>query len=389
MSKRAPGEGSIYRRKDGKWVSAVTLGYSDKGRQRRRAISSTQGEARARLKELRAAVEAGTTIESEKITVGQWLREWLEKEAQPSVRPRTFAGYQMIVTKHLIPGLGNLKLRQLDARHVRDFLEKKSKSKTLSTRSIQLQHATLRRALTIAERYGIVPRNVAKLVTPPQVHTKTFEPLTTEQASAFIAGLNDHELRNLFLTAIVTGMRMSELLGLRWKDVSLEKGTVSVNVSLQRYDSAYHLDPPKTKNSRRIIPVPPVIVEALKDERKKQRENKVRLRPVWQGDAWGLVFSMEDGSPRNGSVVTHRFQAALAAAGLPKVRFHDLRHGAATYLLNSGTDARTVMELLGHSQISTTLGIYAHALEANKRAATNRLGDIAMGPTTDQAKEAN
>lgn len=374
MSKRPTGEGSVYERSDGKWIAEITRWENGK-RLRRKRVCRLQREALEALKELRT--EATGPVASERMTVAVWLREWLEKEAARTVRPRTLTDYTMIVNRHLIPAIGHHRLRKLNPRQIRDYMEAKRQS-GLSPRSVELHHAVLRRALRVAEGYEMVPRNVARLVSPPPVKARQFQPLTPEQVQTLLGSIRGTRHESLYVTAIATGLRMSELLGLQWGDIDMD--VVHVRRTLQRYQGEYHLDPPKTERSRRSIPIPPPVVGLLREHRNRQLEEKVRNRPIWEGDSWQLVFATETGGPLNGTVVTHCFHQALKTAGLPRVRFHDLRHGAATYLLGAGVDIRTVMELLGHSDIATTANIYSHVLPSLKRDATARLSAVLFEP---------
>ena len=172
----------------------------------------------------------------------------------------------------------------------------------------------------------------------------------------------------LYKLAIATGMRQGEILGLTWPDVDLDKGTLSVRRSLKYYDGAYHLDDVKTDRSRRTLTLAPPLVAALREHRRKQIVRS----------SWRLVFVTRSGRPLNGTNVTHTLQRHLAEAGLPRIRFHDLRHGAATYLLEAGVPLKEVSDLLGHQQISTTADIYAHTLPETRRAAMDKLAEAVL-----------
>ncbi len=389
MSKRADGEGSLYRRADGKWVGVVSLGWRDGVFKRRKVTAATQAEALVRMKELRAAIEKGSTPDGDKLTVEEWLLEWLEKESRPKVRPRTFAGYYQHVHQHLIPALGHHKLKALEARHVRDFLAAKlaapgpakGKAKAgLSARTVQIMHAVLRNALEDAVRLDIVDKNVAMRVTPPPVKGRERVPLSPEESGVFLRFVKGHRLAALFTVAISTGLRQSELLALQWADVNFEEGAISVERSLQRYAGAYHLDEVKTEKSRRTIAIPAPVVDILRQQATAQKADRLRAGALWVGEQWKLVFATEAGGPLSGVSVTHAFQDALKRAGLPVVRFHDARHGAATYLLAAGVDIRTVMDILGHSDIRTTANIYTHVVPQLKRAAADKIGGLLFEP---------
>ena len=374
MARRARNEGSLFRRGDGKWVGQVSDGWENGARRRRKVVAATQSEALARLHALQKSIAEGTTVESEKLTVGRWLDEWLLKESGPKVRARTLESYQSIVKNHLAPALGRIHIRKLETRHVRDYMIAKRRS-GLSARSVQYHHSILRAALHVAESHGLIPKNVARLVSPPKVERPEVQPLTAEQAIQLLTSVQQHRLGPLFTVAMASGLRQGEVLGLTWSDIDFEGGTLRVNRTLQRYGSAYHLDGTKTEKSRRTIALPAPVVDVLRTQRRHQKEERLAAGPAWSNQ-WELVFTGEDGSPLLGTGVTRAFQAALAKAGLPRARFHDLRHGAATYLLNAGVDLKVVQTILGHSTIAVTAGTYAHVLPALQRDAAERVGAV-------------
>ena len=183
-------------------------------------------------------------------------------------------------------------------------------------------------------------------------------------------------LEALYQVVMALGLRQGEALGLQWDAVDLEAGALTVRRSLRRYEGTYHLDDVKTARSRRTLALPEPLVAALRTHRDRQRFERLQAGAAWQGDDWNLVFTRRDGRPLHGSYVTKRFQHHLARTGLPCRRFHDLRHGAATYLLAEGVPMRAVMDILGHSQMSTTADIYAHVLPEMRRDATEKVAAV-------------
>ena len=223
-------------------------------------------------------------------------------------------------------------------------------------------------------------RNVASLVSPPPVKRIERTPLTPEQCGAFLRSAQEHRLASLFIVATATGLRQSELLALQWTDVNFDEDTLRIERSLQRYGRSYHLDGLKTERSRRTIAIPAPVVDALGRRSAAQKADRLTAGSLWIGSDWNLVFATEVGGPLSGVSVTHAFQSALARAGLPIVRFHDARHGTASYLLAAGVDMRTVMEILGHSDIATTANLYSHVLPQLKRSAAVRIGEMLFRP---------
>ena len=216
----------------------------------------------------------------------------------------------------------------------------------------------LRRALGQALKWGLVTRNVATLVDPPRAVRKPVQPLTANQARAFLAFTKGDRPGPLFHVAITTGLRQGELFGLRWQDVDLTAGTLAVRHAMQRVAGVPTLVEPKTTLSHRTVTLPASAIAALKAQRTRQLEECLLAGGRWQDR--GLVFASTIGTPLEPSNVTHRFQRLLAEAGLPRQRFHDLRHCAASLLLAGNVAPRTIMGILGHSQIGLTMNTYAH-----------------------------
>ena len=375
--KRGNNEGSVYKRQDGRWVACITLGYANGKRQRKTALTITRREAVQRLAQLQHAAEQGLALDSDP-TVADYLHRWLKDSAGPTLRPRTFAGYASIVNGHLIPGLGRIRLRKLTPADVEVHLRRTADA-GLSNRTVQYHHAVLRRALGQAERWGLVARNVARLVTPPRVQRRDVRPLTPEQARQLLAGVQDDRLASLYAVSLSLGLRQGEALGLQWQDVDLEGRTLAVRHTLQRYNGEYHLDDPKTERSRRTISLPAPLVDSLRRHRVQQNEERLRVGSLWAGNRWGLVFCNELGEPLDGIAVTRAFQRKLADLSLPAQRFHDLRHAAATFLIAQGVQLRVVMEILGHSTIATTADTYGHVMPELQRDATERTSAMLFG----------
>ncbi len=377
--RRAPGEGSIYQRADGKWEGSVAAGRTPSGKRRRlKVTASTRRELGERLSTLRREVEAGLTTDATRLTVGEWLQRWLQDEVRGSVRPRTYEGYEAAVRCHLLPGLGHFRLRRLTAADVKAFMQRQLAS-GLTPDSVRNQHSILRRALEIAMRYDYTQRNVARLVSPPRLLRTEIHPLDREETLRVFAAARGHRLEALFVLAASTGMRLGEVLGLSWDAVDLDGGFVRVERILARYDRAYHLDPPKTARSRRAIAIPGPVVAALRSRRAIQEERAWALGPAWGGREWNLVFTTEKGHPLSPRTVQEIFARLLDEAGVRRVRFHDLRHGAATFLLAQGVAMKVVQDVLGHAQIAMTADLYSHVVPELRRDAADRIGATLFG----------
>ncbi len=374
MSKRGSNEGSIYRRKDGRWVAALNLGYQGGRRNRRHFFGRTRQEAAKKLQRAQRALADGGTLTAEGQTVGGLLETWLRESAASRVRPRTLDRYEGIVRLHLIPALGHIRLSRLTPAHV-DAMMNAALKRGAAPRSIAQHRAVLRRALNVGTRWGWLSRNAASLSEPPRVREQEVRALTPADAKSLLQAVQGDRLQALFTVALACGLRQGEALGLRWADVDLDGGTLTVQRSLQRIDGEWRFMEPKTAHSRRSIPLPRPVIAALREHRALQLKERLRAGRAWEGAAWGdLVFADEVGAPVSGFYVLRRFKALLAATNLPPMRYHDLRHGAATLMAAQGVPARVAMELLGHSQISTTLNIYTHVAADAQREAVERVG---------------
>ena len=361
MSRRGRGEGSIYKRKDGRWAGAVSL---PNGRQKT-VYAGTRTAVREKLRQTQQQVAQGLPVADEQTRLADYLRRWLEDSARQRLRPRVFASYKQVVEGHLIPALGGVRLAKLTPAAIQQYMNEKLGA-GLAPNTIKNHHSILRRALGQAERWGMVPRNVARLVSPPRVPRAEVTPLTPDQARVFLDSCTGDRIEALYVLALSLGLRQGEVLGLTWDDIDFESGEVRVRMQLQRYSGAYHLDEVKTDRSRRTISIPDEIVATMRSHRVRQAEERLRAGPLWEGDDWNLVFCTERGRPIYGA-------AHLAVAGLPRQRFHDLRHGAASFMIAAGVPLRVVQEVLGHSTIAVTADIYGHVLPEATRDATSRV----------------
>jgi integrase len=262
------------------------------------------------------------------------------------------------VRVHLIPVLGAIGLSKLTAHQIQTLYAKKLEE-ALSTTTVHHLHQVLHRALDAALRLDLVARNVCELVDPPRMRHHEMTTLSEEQASALLTAAEGDRLEALFVLALATGMRQGELLALRWRDVDLEGGSLQVRATLQYTANGFVFAEPKTAQSRRRIALSKTAIDALKQHRVFQASERLKLEPAW--DDRDLVFPNSVGKPMDGIHLLQRnFYPLLEKAGLPRMRFHDLRHTAATLLLGRGINPKIVSEMLGHSQINITLGLYSH-----------------------------
>ncbi len=368
MSRRGNNEGTIYLRKDGRWTASAFVNGV-----RRSFYGLTREAVAGRLTDALSANRQGRPLPNEQLRVGKYLEQWLESK-KPVLRASTHSSYSDIVRLHLTPELGKVVLARLTVDQVQAVLNKKSAA-GLSPRRIEYIRAVLRAGLNDAIATDKVSRNVAKYANPPRQKRREMKTLDIEQTQKLLVSAQGERLGALYALALTTGLRQGELLALTWTDV--EGGVLRVNKTLQRANGEYTIGEPKTERSRRTLPLPAVSVAMLKTHKARQAGERLRLGPHWQDI--NLIFTNEMGGYLSGDVVTHRFRAFLERAGLPRIRFHDLRHTTATLMLAKGIDARIIMEQLGHSTINLTLGTYAHVMPHKLQQAADVMDALAAG----------
>jgi integrase len=369
--RRGHGEGSIYQQTDGRWTAAITLEH----RKRKAFYGKTRKEVQEKLKQALHEQLQGTLVMAPQQTIAQFLVDWLENTHKKSVRPATYERYKDTIRLHLVPVLGSYRLQKLSAQHVQAFYAKKL-NEGLSPTTVIYFHSVLHNALDTAVKWGLVPRNVCDLTSPPRKERFEIQPLSAEQVQQFLLAVRGHKWETLFTLALATGMRQGELLGLKWQDITFSRGTLQVRRILSRVMSERAVREfveadPKTEQSLRSIPLAPFALSALREHRARQLEDKVKAGPAWQEHDY--VFCTLTGTHLRPNHVYDEFKKILKRAALPAIRFHDLRHSTATLLFGLGVHAKVVQEMLGHTQISMTMDIYAHVLPGMQVDAVQRL----------------
>lgn len=375
MAKRGQNEGSISKRKDGRWVARFTIGYEG-GKQRRKCLyGKTRAEVQEKLTEALRSRQIGLPVTNDRMTFGQYLDRWLVEAAKPSIRPRTYSSYEQLIRVHIAPVLGRIKLTKLTPGDIQALYNQKLEE-GLSPSSVRKIHAVVRRSLEVAFKWQLVPRNVATLTNPPRVKHFEVKPLLPEQARAFLETVKGDRFEALYTVAMALGLRRGEVLALRWENIDLEAGTLRVCHTLHNLKGGgWKLAEPKSKQSRRTLGLPQFAIQVLRDHRKRQLEEKVLAGPHWQEH--GFVFTSPAGTPLDGQNFYNRcFKPMLIKAGLPDIRFHDLRHSCASLLLAQGVSPRVIMETLGHSQISLTMNTYSHVMPFLMREAAEKMDEM-------------
>ena len=365
--KRGNGEGSIYRRKDGRWVGQYLV-YLPTGPKYRYIYGTTRKIVAEKLTKALSDREDGFIFDAGTITLGEYLDRWLSDSVRDTVRENTFVRYEGIVRLHIKPTLGRVKLKSLTPTHIRALYREKLDT-GFSKRSVNYVHVTLHKALKSAVADGLIPRNATEGVKSPspkrREEIRAMTPL--EVRALFEAAIGDR-YEALYILAVNTGLRQGELLGLRWEDLDLETATLRVRRTLQNG----RLYPPKSGKGRNVK-MTRQTVDAVRSHRKRQLEEQIRLARVWEDQ--GLVFPNRAGRPLDHTNFYQRdFKKLLDRARLsPTFRFHDLRHTCATLLLSRNVNPKIVQEMLGHATITQTMDTYSHVLPNMQEEAVSAL----------------
>lgn len=363
MSGRAAwGESSIHQDALGRWHGYVSIGTAGDGRRDRRHVSGVRrADVVRKVRALEEARDAGVMPAAGKSpTVADWLNHWLTTIAVRRLKPRTLDSYSSQVRNHLIPQLGHYRLDRLQPEHL-ERAYAALEEEGLSAASVLLNHRILSRALRIAVQRGRIGRNVAQLVGPPTVVRPEIIPLTGPEARAVLAAARDLPNGARWTVALALGLRQGEALGLRWDDVDLTAGVITVRRALQRQKGkGLVLVEPKSAAGRRRLVLPEPLKDALVVHQQAQDQARREAGDYWQEH--GFVFCQPDGRPIGAPADWGAWKALLRAAGVRDARLHDARHTAATLLLQQGVPARVAMQVLGHSQLSMTMH-YTHVVE--------------------------
>jgi integrase len=371
---RANGEGSIYESPKGSGIWHAQVRVEGASPKRRRATS--QREAREKLKQMLAELEQGVNLAAQQPTVEEWCDTWLATFAI-NLKPRIKDDYTAVVRRYIKDTkLGRRKLNQLTPADVQAWVN--DLATKIGAQTVRNAHARLHKALAVAVRQRYIIRNVADEIELPPVRTPPIQPLDFDQARALLAILKGHRWEALYWLALNLGMRQGELLGLSWDALNLDAGTLRVSQQLQRVKQAeggkaFVLQTTKTKAGERVLQLDAELTDLLREHRRVQDEELALRGERWK-NTLNLVFVTDTGAPIHFSDLVKQFKSALKKAKLPTIRFHDMRHTAATLMLADSVPLVTVSKILGHSSPAITAVIYAHALDDQKASAIAGLG---------------
>jgi integrase len=376
-TRRQRGEGGLSQRADGLWRGTLDLGWGLNGKRRQKVVyAKTKAEAAKKLNRLKRELEdTGTIGDGDQVTVEGWLTHWLTDIAARKVRPSTLQGYKSKINEYLVPYLGQIRLNRLTPQHVRDLdatLAKpdpaRGRAKGLAGATRRQTHAILMRALTVAVREGKLARNVADMVDRPKLDRGEYVPLSLDEISRIIRAAADDPLESRWLAALVLGLRQGEALGLRWSDVDLDAGTMTIRQALQRVTGQGRVFvEPKSRASRRTLPIPETVLASLRAYREKHPASR------------GLVWCQANGLPTDPRLDWLAWKALLVRAEVRPMRLHDARHAAATVLAALGVHPAIARDILGHSTITLTMQVYTHSGVEQLRGALDAVDKLHTG----------
>jgi len=373
IRRRSHNEGSIYEAPYGRWRAQVSL---PSGRRISKTFDDRKAAAAWRTAQIKA-LQDGSFTAPERITLGQLLDRWMRDVGAHTLRPKTIIIYESAIRVHIGPALGHVRLNRLSPADLQQFYSAKL-AEQLSPTTVRHFHALIHRVLRQAVKWGLVARNVADAADPPRRNRPQTAVLTPDQARTFLEAAREDRLFVLYLLAITTGMRQGELLGLHWANVDLEGGTIRITTTMQRLWKRGMVEgEPKTRAGRRSVAIASPLVAALREHRRCLLKERLFAGGQWQDH--DLVFPNTIGKPLTPTHLCKGIRRHLEAASLPRIRFHDLRHTAATLMLAVGIPGKVVQETLGHADIGMTLNTYTHLIPELQRDGADRMAKLLTG----------
>ena len=367
--------GHIRQKGQHSWQITLDIGTEPDGRRRRyfETIHSTRkSDAQKRLNELLVSLEKGVYSPPGRLTVGEHLKNWLTGYVKSNCSVRTHDGYESIVKNHLIPNLGHVQLKHLNQQAIQSYYGKAIER--LSPRTVAKHHRLLSQALKYAVRQGYLSRNPCDLVDPPAWKGKVMRTLTPAEVEALFDVAKDSYYYPVYYTAVSSGLRQAELLGLTWRVCDLDYLSISVNQVLYKRRGVCQLKEPKTTHSRRRVAMTPKLALFLREYRAEREWLYQQLGKQLTLD--DLVFASAEGKPLDPGMLSHDFARIAKQAGLNGVRFHDLRHTFASLMFLRGAKPKVISEALGHSSVAFTMDVYSHIIEGMQEDAMVLLDEV-------------
>jgi integrase len=383
-TRRGHNEGTIYQRSDGRWEAKLNVGWRGGKRHRKCFYGTTRTEVAKKLTRAILDLQSGLFVDCGRQTLESFLQRWLNECVNGPVRPLTYEQYAQHVRLYWIPELGKVQLAKLTAPRVQSAIN--TLKRRLSPRTIQISLFVLRRALAQAVKWDLLARNVADLVEFQRPRRPEVRPPSQEQAAALLESARGDTMEAAIVLGLSMGLRRGEILGLKWEDIDLDLGELTIRRALQRSGgrlvdgekSKLRFIEPKSERSRRKMPVPDFVLRLLRAQRAHQAQDRLRAGSDWADQ--DLVFCSRKGTPFEPRRLDSVFKRMLNVVGLPQtIRLHDLRHFAASLLIHQGVHPRVVQEILGHSDIGLTMNTYGHVIPDSVREAMGKVHAVLGG----------
>lgn len=380
MAKRnAHGGGSLRQLPSGRWQGRYTVGRDPgSGKQIQKSVyGDTQQEARKLMAAAIAALDEGVYTEPSKLTVAQWIDIWLA-EYLGGVKVRTKEQYEQQSRVHVKPALGSIRLQELTAPMIQSMYNSAARS-GLSPKTIRNLHGVLHKALQKAVKLEYLRNNPCDACELPRIEKKTIMPFDSAQLADFLQAIEGHPLESLFVVTVFTGMRMGEVIGLTWDCIDFGNGSITIRRQWQRKEKGggnHSFAPLKNDKTRSLTPAS-FVMQVLQRQRKNQVAMRLRAGDAWKNEQ-NFVFTNELGEYVVDRTVYNTFKRFAKQIGLPKARFHDLRHTYATLALKNGDNVKDVSEALGHATVAFTMDIYGHVTDEMKRESAARMDAFIM-----------
>jgi integrase len=379
-------KGSIRKRGKNSWQIQIYTGLKPDGKPKRHfeTVKGNKGDAQRRLHELLSSLDKGVYTPPGRLTFAEHLNNWLDGYVKVNCLERTLDNYRSIVNYHFIPELGHILLRQLTPQAIQSYYGRACER--ISARTVLYHHRILKESLKYAVRQGYLGRNPADLVDPPKPRKKTMRTLTPEEIKTLLEVALDNQFYPVIYTAISTGLRETELLGLRWRDIDLNLQSISVcQILYYKKHDVFEFKEPKTSHSKRRVKMTAKLVDYLGEYKGTRESLSLHLGRLLKPD--DLIFAKVEGSPFNPSVLRHNFTRMVNRAGLKGLRFHDLRHTFATLMLKQGAKPKVISEALGHASVAFTLDTYGHVIEGMQSEAMALLDEILPPGKSEAGKQ--
>ena len=377
--RRANGEGNIRKRSDGRWEGRYTAGRDPNTGKviYKNVLAKTQKECKEKLQRAIEENAKVDVIRAKQYTVGQWMDVWFENCAKIKVRPSSHKTYRGYINNHIKPSIGKIPLNKLSSLDLQKLykkllssgrverVESKNQSKGLSAKTVRNINQVISSAMDFAIDQKLISTNPTNGCALPRLEHREMKTIPAEHLAAFLHEAKESGVFELYYIELATGLRRGELLGLKWEDIDLEQSVIHVRRQIARINGEVVEAPLKTKNSYRSVSIAQDAVDILKEQEKKSDSE--------------YVFPSPTGGPISPDSVLNMLHRVLKRAGLPKIRFHDMRHTFATVALQNGVDIKTVSGMLGHYSAGFTLDTYAHVTTAAQRQAANTMANILSG----------